>query len=256
MNTNNADQLKRNIWNIVKVVPENHDTYSLYLEGSDEKVARRRAGQYVSLSIMRPDGWSEPHPFSIAGAPEDPILRVTIKKTGQFTSAIPDLKPGTEVRCMGPVGAFCKDIDAKPLVVMMAGGVGITPFLSVLRHFRNIKAGNIVTLFWVNKTMEDVFSLDEIQAMTRELTLTVVYCLTRADDVQRYYRQKYPGVIYEKGRLSGDILKRFGVTKDASFYLCGPPPMMESTLAEVGSLNVDQSAIEKEIFAWQVSGQQ
>jgi len=255
MNTNNADQLKRNIWNVVKVVPENLDTYSLYLEGSDEKFARRKAGQFASLSIRGPDGWSDPHPFSIAGAPEDPILCLTIKKAGKFTSAIPDLKPGTPVKCMGPIGLFCKDIDRKPVIVMMAGGVGATPFLSVLRHFRNIRAGNKVTLFWVNKTMEEVFSLDGINSMTRNLTLTVVHCLTREDDLQRYFRQEYPGVFYEKGRLSGDILKRYGATKDASFYLCGPPPMMESALTEVGSLNVDQSAIEKENFTWQVSGQ-
>ena len=255
MNTNNADQLKRNIWNVVKVVPENLDTYSLYLEGSDEKFARRKAGQFASLSIRGPDGWSDPHPFSIAGAPEDPILCLTITKAGKFTSAIPDLKQGTPVKCMGPIGLFCKDIDRKPAIVMMAGGVGVTPFLSVLRHFRNITAKNIVTLFWVNKTMEDVFATDEIQQMTRDLTLRAVYCLSRADDVEGYYRQEYPGVFYEKGRLSGEILKRYGATKDASFYLCGPPPMMESALAEVGSLNVDQAAIEKENFTWQVSGQ-
>ena len=133
---------------------------------------------------------------------------------------------------------------------MMAGGVGITPFLSVLRHFRNIKARNIVTLFWVNKTMEDVFATDEIQGMTRDLNLRVIYCLSRADDVEGYYRQEYPGVFYEKGRLSGDILKRHGAAKEASFYLCGPPPMMESALAEASSLHVDQGAIERETFAW------
>jgi NAD(P)H-flavin reductase len=244
----------KNNWKIVKVVPENKDTYSLFLEGSDEKFAGRRAGQFVSLSIMTPDGWSAPHPFSIAGAPEDPVLRLTIKKTGQFTSAIPDLKPGTEIRCMGPLGLFCKDIDAKPAIIMMAGGVGVTPFLSVLRHFRNIEAKNIATLFWVNKTMEDVFATDEIQEMTRDLTMRVVYCLSRADDVEGYYRQEYPGVFYEKGRLSGEILKRHGARKEASFYLCGPSPMMESALAEVGSLNVDQQTIEKENFAWAGKG--
>ena len=240
----------KNIWKIIRIAPENQDTYSLYLEGSDEKFAKRRAGQFVSLSIMTPDGWSAPHPFSIASAPEDPILCLTIKKAGQFTSAIPDFKPGTEVRCMGPIGFFCKDIDTKPAIVMMAGGVGVTPFLSVLRHFRIIKAKNIAILFWVNKTTEDVFATDEIQAMTRDLTLRVVYCLSRADDVEGYYRQEYPGVFYEKGRLSGDIIRRHWADKEASFYLCGPPPMMESALAEVGKLNVDQKAIEKENFAW------
>jgi NAD(P)H-flavin reductase len=249
-----SGQEQKNIWKVIKVVPENIDTYSLFLEGSDEKFARRRAGQFVSLSIMTPDGWSAPHPFSIAGAPEDSTLHLTIKKTGQFTSAIPDLKPGTEVRCMGPLGLFCQDIDAKPAIIMMAGGVGITPFLSVLRHFRNIKARNIVILFWVNRTMEDVFATDEIQGMTSDLNLRVIYCLSRADDVEGYYRQEYPGVFYEKGRLSGEILKRHGATKEASFYLCGPPPMMASALVEAGSLNVDQGLVEKETFAWQGKG--
>ncbi len=251
MNAKSADQDQRNIWKVVKVVPENRDINSLYIEGSDEKYTRRKAGQFVSLMIMEPDGWSEPHSFSIASAPEDSILRLTIKKVGKFTSTVPDLKPGTPVKCIGPLGAFCKDIDVKPLIVMLAGGVGITPFLSVLRHFRNIKAGNKVTLFWVNKGIEDVFSSDEIEAMTNELILTVVYCFSREDDVQKYFRQEYPGVFYEKGRLSSDILKRSGVTEDAAFYLCGPPPMMESTLKELGSLGVDQSAVQQERFTWE-----
>lgn len=248
----NADQNQRHIWKVVKVVPENHDTHSVYLEGSDEKFAGRKAGQFVSVMIMRPEGWSEPHSFTMAGAPEDTLLRLTIKKEGPFTSGIPDLKPGTPVKCMGPLGIFCKDIDSKPVIVMMAGGVGITPFLSVLRHFRNIKAGNKITLFWVNKTIEDAFSSEEIKEMTRELNLAVVHCLTREDDVQRFLQQPYPLVFYEKGRLSGDVLKRYGVEKDASFYLCGPSPMMEAALKELGGLHVDPSAVKQEKFSYPI----
>ena len=243
-------QDQTNIWTVVKVVPENQDIHSLYLEGSDEKFKGRKAGQFVSIRILRPDGWSEPHPFTISGAPEDPILRLTIKKEGVFTSAIPDLKPGGPVKCMGPLGVFCKDIDLKPVIVLMAGGVGITPFLSVLRHFRNIKASNKVTLFWVNKAIADVFSSDEIAEMIRDLNLTVVHCLSREDDPQLYFQQQHPLVHYEKGRLNGDILKSHGVAKDAAFYLCGPPPMMEATVKELGSLNVEPSAVEQEKFIW------
>ena len=85
MNAKSADQDQRNIWKVVKVVPENRDINSLYIEGSDEKYTSRKAGQFVSLMIMEPDGWSEPHSFSIASAPEDSILRLTIKKVGKFT---------------------------------------------------------------------------------------------------------------------------------------------------------------------------
>jgi ferredoxin-NADP reductase len=137
----------------------------------------------------------------------------------------------------------------------MAGGVGITPFLSVLRHFKNIKAGNKVTLFWANKAIADVFSSDEIEKMTQELSLTVVHCLSREDDVQRHFQQQYPHILYEKGRLSGDILKRHGVTKDATFFLCGPPSMMEAALKELDNLHVDPSAVKQENFTWQESSQ-
>ena len=235
---------------VIKVVPENHDINSLHLEVSDEKFNHRKAGQFASLMIMRTDGWSEPHSFSISGAPEESNLRLSIKNVGKFTSAVNDLKPGTEVRCRGPFGAFCKDIDINPSIVLLAGGVGIAPFLSVIRHFRNIKAGNKVVLFWVNKSMEDIFFLDEIAAMTHELSLRVVYCLSRDDDVQRYFRSNYPEVFYEKGRLSGDILVKFGIAKDAAFYLCGPLPMMESVLVELGKLDIDRSAVQQERFTW------
>lgn len=235
---------------VIKVIPENHDINSLYLEFSDEKFNHRKAGQFASLMMMRTDGWSEPHSFSISGAPEESNIRLTIKNVGKFTSAVSDLKPGTEIRCRGPFGAFCNDIDTKPSIVLVAGGVGIAPFLSVLRHFRNIKAGNKVALFWVNKSMEDIFSLDEIAAMTHELSLRVVYCLSRDDDVQRHLRSNDPEVFYEKGRLSNDILVKHGTTRNAAFYLCGPLPMMESVLTELGKLDVDRSMVQQERFTW------
>jgi NAD(P)H-flavin reductase len=250
MDTPIEGQEQKNICKVVKIVQENHDSNSLYLEGSDERFIGRKAGQYASIRIMRPDGWSEPHPFTISGAPEDALLRLTIKKEGKFTSAISDLKPGAPVKCMGPLGVFCKDIDAKPSSVMIAGGVGITPFMSVLRHFRNIKAPNKITLFWVNRTIEDIFSTEEIKQMSRELNLNVVYCLSRDDDVNRYVDTLYPNVYYEKGRLNEDILKRHGVVRDAAFYLCGPPPMMESALNDLQKVGVAPDSVEREKFGW------
>jgi NAD(P)H-flavin reductase len=250
MATTGTGMDQKNIFRVVKVVPEDHDTYSLYLEGSDEGFSHRKAGQYASIRLMRAEGWSEPHPFTISGAPEDSLLRLTIKKEGRFTSSIPDLKPGDPVKCMGPLGVFCKDVDAKPTIIMIAGGVGITPFLSVMRHFRNIKSGNRAILFWANKTMEDVFCLDEVKEMTRALNLTIINCLSREDDVSRHVQPQYPGVLYEKGRLNTDILKKYGITKEASFYLCGPPPMMDAVLEALQTLGVEPSSVEREKFSW------
>ena len=94
-------QDQKNIWKIIKVVPENQDTYSLYLEGSDEKFARRKAGQFVSLSIRTTYGWSAPHPFSIASAPEDPVLCLTIKKAGPVHLRHPGFEAGNRSKVHG-----------------------------------------------------------------------------------------------------------------------------------------------------------
>jgi NAD(P)H-flavin reductase len=145
---------------------------------------------------------------------------------------------------------FCRDIDAKSSIVMIAGGVGITPFLSVLRHFRNIKASNMVTLFWANKTNEDLFSTEEIKQMSRDLSLNVVHCLSRDDDVNRYVDTLYASVYYEMGRLNEDILNRHGVAVDSAFYLCGPPPMMESALIDLQKVGVAADSVEREKFSW------
>jgi len=248
MSENDTAQDQGNLCKVIKVVPENQDTTSLYIEGFDEKLARRKPGQFITIRIMKPDGWSEPHPFTVASPPEDPTIRLTIKKEGNFTSAIPDLKPGTQVRCMGPLGQFCRDIDTNPVIVMIAGGVGVTPFLCVLRHFRYVRAGNSLTLFWVNKTIDDVFDYNEIKEMTRELKLDIVHCLSREDNVERHFQKQYPHVLYEKGRLNGDILMRHGITRSASFYLCGPPPMMETAIKELEAIGVNPVAIQSEKF--------
>jgi ferredoxin-NADP reductase len=128
--------------------------------------------------------------------------------------------------------------------------VGITPFLSVLRHFRYRKATNRVVLFWSNKTRADIFCGDELGAMTGELGLTVVHCLSREENVEGYFSPATPRVHYEKGRLSAGILESHGVTRDAAFYLCGPPPMMEAALKELQTLGVDPAAVEEERFVW------
>ena len=250
----NADMNKesKNVWKVIKTEPENHDTTSLYLEGGNAKFSTRRAGQYASIRIMRADGWSEPHPFTISAAPEDQNLRLTIKKSGVFTTSIQDVQPGTPVKCAGPLGVFCKDIDTKDDIVMIAGGVGITPFLSVLRHFQNIDAKNSAILFWSNKTIEDSFAADELNVMTKELNLTVIHALTREENVQKYIQDAFPQVLYASERVGKELLQRYvdGIHK-ASIYLCGPPKMMDFVLEDLKNLDIDPKSVAMESFSWE-----
>lgn len=237
-----------NIWKVLKTEPENRDVTSLYLEGDDERITKRRAGQWASIRVLRDDGWSEPHPFTISCAPEDEILRFSIKKAGAFTCSIPELSPGTPVRVEGPFGVFCRDIEKNPEIAMIAGGVGITPFLSVLRWFRNIRAKNRMALFWVNKTREDVFAAGELKEMTRDLTLTIIHAASRENDAEKYFQAEYPHILYMSGHLTREVLLEHLPLQGASFYLCGPPTMQEFMLRELEACGVDPKSVEKENF--------
>ena len=241
------------IWRVLKTEPENHDTTSLYLEGYDERLANRRAGQWASIRVLREDGWSEPHPFTISCAPQDEILRFTIKKAGLFTSSIPELKPGTPMRVEGPFGVFCRDIEKRQESAMIAGGVGITPFLSVLRYFSTIRAKNRVTLFWTNKTIEDVFAADELKDMTRDLNLTIIHTISREQEVEKYVQAEYPHVFYVPGYVTREVLQKHLDFPRSSFYVCGPPRMQESAVKELEACGVDPESVERENFSYQGS---
>lgn len=247
----NDDALK-----IVKVEKENDDTTSIYFSGPDmERFKNRKPGQYASIRIFQDGDWSAPHPFTLSCAPEDDTLRMTIKKSGAFTSSIPNIQPGTPIQCTGPYGQFCKDIGTSKEIVMIAGGVGITPFLSVLRHFKESKADNEITLFWANKTPADAFASKELLEFTQSLKLHVVHVFSRVDPADQTHAPVFqdgrPGKItHEYGRLNQTILLRHITSTEASFYLCGPPAMQQAVLDELSQCGVAPDRVDKEAFVF------
>lgn len=242
---------------VVKVAKENHDTTSISFSGPGiERFKKRQAGQFATIRVFREGAWSEPHPFTLSCAPEDPDLRMTIKESGTFTSGvIPHLAPGTPIQCAGPYGQFCRGIESHAQIVMIAGGVGITPFLSVLRHFREIGAQNELLLLWANKTPDDAFASAELEDYTAALRLHVVHVFSRvAPEAARpapEFADGRPGrVSHEYGRLGRDILGRHLLHAAPEFYLCGPPAMQEGVLAELAKCGVEPEKVHKEAFVF------
>ena len=138
---------------------------------------------------------------------------------------------------------------------MIAGGVGITPFLSVLRHFREQEADNEITLFWANKTPADAFAAQELEDLTQSLKLHVVHVFSRVEPADQQPapspQDSRPGRIsHEYGRLNQTILLRHISSMSASFYLCGPPPMQQAVLDELSQCGVAPERVDKEAFVF------
>jgi predicted ferric reductase len=246
-----SDTGKKKLGVIVDTVRENDDTTSIFFRPEDdERFKAFRPGQFASIRVMTEEGWSEPHPFTISGAPGD-TLRMTIKRNGRFTGEIiPALKAGVPIQCAGPFGAFCRDLEGEEQIVFVAGGVGITPFLSVLRHFRNTDAANSIVLFWCNKTYADAFAAQELEEIADTIDLTVVHVLSREHKPDLYEEEDKPRIRFEKGHFSRHMLERHIRSTTASFYLCGPGPMQEHVLDEMTAYGIDPAGVNKEQFVF------
>lgn len=236
---------------VARVVQETHDTRSIYLDALSglKGLAHRRPGQFALLRIPRGRGLSEPHPFTISGEPAEKDLRFTIKQTGRFTREIHTMEPGAKVRCEGPYGVFCAGAEDCTSLALIAGGVGITPFFSLLRHLVVNNTEVPTVLIWANKSRRDIFGQRELEGMTEKMPLWVVHVLSREKEKPEM-PESGRNTKFEKGRVTAEILGRF-LNKDQNFYLCGPPAMQTFVLGEIKkAFGFGCGRVSRELFFW------
>ena len=117
---------------VAAVVPESRNVASIYLTGRDMGQLPVAAGQFFHVRFLRGGGWWRPHPFSISAAPNGQYLRLTVKDLGDDSHRMLTVPVGTPVFVEGPYGAFTPELVKRDHVVMLAGGVGVTPLRSIL----------------------------------------------------------------------------------------------------------------------------
>ena len=221
----NRVRVRSHPFKVAEVVQETHDTWSLYFEG---KSIDHRPGQFMSVQLVRDGQVSEPHPFTISSSPTWGRLSITVKSVGDFTSKIGDTKTSDHAYVDAPYGAFSFLKHGARELLFIAGGIGITPFMSMLRYIHDQQLERDVVLMWANKTEQDIVFKDELEKMATEMSsLDVVYVLSR--------QPNWPG---EKGRIDAEKLKKYtSHLGEPQCFICGPPAMtatMRRTLRELG----------------------
>ena len=242
------------VWSVAAVREETRDTTTLVLrhDGGCPHFAARRPGQFAVVRLPRVPHLDEPHPFTLSGATAaDPNrLELTVKVAGDFTEEFVRLTPGTEVLCEGPYGVFCADVLEQERLVFIAGGVGATPFLSVLRTFAVTGQAVPALFIWSNKRRRDVFAAEELADLCTRLPLRVVHCLSRETPESVAALPQTPGVTYQSGRVDAERLASL-CDGCESFYLCGPELFQESVLRCLDErLHVPRRRVSRELFFW------
>jgi predicted ferric reductase len=237
--------LKKRMYAVTDVNPAGKDTYAVELAPEDGEIFSYGPGQFAFVTFRSEALPLERHPWTISSTPTRPkSLIFTIKCSGDFTSLIGRLKPGDRAVVDGPYGLFSYPAhvrDPNEELVMVAGGVGVTPMLSMLRYMADIGDRRKTTLVWSNRTEVDIICGEEIENIRIKLPdLSIHHVLTRQRDFQGHTGRLDTGML--KGLLSG-------CSREASVFVCGPPPMMDAVCKVLRGIGFKAHFIHTERFS-------
>lgn len=245
---------------VTKVVQESIDTTSLYLEPADGKpIATFRPGQHITVRFSV-KGKRKPlvRCYSLSDGPDKPWYRITVKHHFERSEAPQDeprpglvssiintqTRVGDRIAIKSPSGHFYLDEDSQEIAVLVAGGIGITPMVSMLE--RIIDSGSqrpVVILHGVGNRSEQPFA-DHVR--TRANQFPTVYCVSC---YSRPSAEDIVGTHYQhKGYVSVDLLKSVLPNAECQFYLCGGPGFMKSIYEGLLDWGVAESQIAFEQF--------
>ena len=212
----------------------------------NKKIFQYLPGQFGFIRIQGDGISGEEHPFSLTSEPTNKeSISMTIKNLGDWTTDIQLIKPGSRAFVTAPYGRFSPLLYPKDkAVVMIAGGVGITPMLSILRYFYKNDKDRKVMLFWGINKMNEMIAPDEFMDFQHSMkNFTLVPVVARQED--------YDG---EKGFITPDLLERvignyIGSMQDAQYYICGPAIMQSKVIKGLRSKGISKKHIHFESFS-------
>ncbi len=207
-----------------------------------------KAGQSVDMTLLNPpetDSEGNTRSFSLASAPEEKFLMIATRmRDTAFKRALRAIPLQTEVQVQGPFGNLTLHNKASRPAVLLAGGIGITPFRSMVVHAAEQKLPHRIFLFYSNRRPEDAAFLDELRAMReRNPNFTFVGTMTQMEKSHTAW-EGATGFV-DKAMLASHLTE----AESAIYYIAGPPPMVAGLHAMLNQSGIDDDDIRTEEFA-------
>ncbi len=228
-----------------RAVAEGTMSFTFDLEGQNFPF---KPGQYNSVTIPNPlhqDVEGSTRPFSIASSPRDPFLLIATRMRGSaFKRTLAEVPFGTRVNFNGPMGSFTLPQNAANPLVFIAGGIGITPFRSMIKHAAEDKLPHALTLIYSNRIPQEAPFLEEFYGWEREsATFRFIPTMTRPEAAKQKWtgRTGYVDAAFLRETLEG--LDRF------VFYAAGPPGMVDGVAQALAEAGVAEDQIRTEQFS-------
>ncbi|KAA9158096.1 oxidoreductase [Amycolatopsis acidicola] len=221
---------------VVSVVRENPEVVTVWIGGRNLDKLPARAGQFFLWRFL--NRWWEAHPYSLSAMPDGQYLRITVKALGDGSAWLQGIRPGTRVLIEGPYGAFTARRRTREHVLLVAGGVGVTPIRALLEEFAHAR-DDIVVVYRAS-TASDTVLTGELEQLARWCGARLHVVTGSSDAVGRYGPMMGPQHL---AALVPDVQRR-------DVYVCGPPGMTDAVRRTLDRLGVPENQCHTERFAF------
>ena len=219
---------------VEQVVEEAPGLISVIMRGRNVKSLTAEGGQFFGWRFLTRGHFLMSHPYSLSAAPTDKHLRITIKDLGDHSRATRYIKPGTRVFVEGPYGAFTAGRATQPHLVMVGGGVGITPIRALMEEF---KSGVQMDVFYRVSRADELILKDELDYLVAQSNGSIrVHYLVGS-------RKDYP--------LDAQFIRSYAPrAADSDIYICGPQALVDTVRKAAEDLGVPKNRFHDEDFAF------
>jgi predicted ferric reductase len=219
---------------VTAVVPESDDVVSVHVTGRHLDRLPARAGQFFIWRFPGHGRWWQANPFSLSAAPDGESLRLTAKAVGSTSAGLRHLPVGTRVFAEGPYGAFTALQRTRDTMLLVAGGVGVTPIRALLEE----SSGPVIVLYRVH-TEADAVLLDELRTLAAQ----------RGGQVHLLTGRTGAGDPPNTPFAPPNLVAMVPDIANRDVFVCGPPAMTSAVLRSLRALNVPRSQVHYEKFS-------
>lgn len=224
----------------IKKQKVSENTYSFIFKREDFEFI---SGQYVKLflDIKNPDSRGSSRNITISSSPTDKEFIVLTTKVikSSFKKRLFDLSSGEKIKAFGPIGYFDFDPKINKNIVLLAGGIGITPFYSLIKLVNDKEIKTNVTLIASFEKKEDILFFNDLDRIQKDNSLiNIIFTLTKEENSN-----------FETGRISDKLIKKHVQNLEKQkFYIVGSSEMVENIYSVVEGLGISENNIFKEDF--------
>jgi predicted ferric reductase len=217
-----------------KVIVEGPGVTSVVMRGRKLRGLEAEGGQFFGWRFLTRGYFLMSHPYSLSAAPTEKYLRITVKDLGDHSRSVALLKPGTRVFVEGPYGAFTAGRATQPHIVLIGGGVGITPIRALMDEFKN---GVQLDVIYRASSSADLVLKEELDYLVAQSGGSVrVHYLVGS-------RCEYP----MDAKSLQALVPRIA---DSDIYICGPEPLVDAVRIAADDLGVPKNRFHDESFSF------